>query len=132
MEKATASANFSTLQAKGFKIEFLSHSKAILEVDIPQTVRQLCETNEGITISIEEIIAGGGGEAKGTQRLRKTLTNVGWPRQHAWLAQHMNDMQVRCSGQGARCGCLAARKRKLTCPFRKSYPDVLMMQSGQD
>ena len=30
------------------------------------------------TIPIEEIIAGGGGEAKGTQRLRKALAAKGW------------------------------------------------------
>jgi hypothetical protein len=32
------------------------------------------------TIPIEEIIAGGGGEAKGTQRLRKALAELGWPK----------------------------------------------------
>ena len=32
------------------------------------------------TIPIEEIIAGGGGEAKGTQRLRKALYDLNWPK----------------------------------------------------
>src|SRR5262245_21683672 len=80
MTNGTPSANFGTLQAKGFQVEFLSHAKAILEVDFPEAVKELCEIIEGVTIPIEEINAGGGGEAKGTQRLRKALTKVGWPK----------------------------------------------------
>jgi hypothetical protein len=33
-----------------------------------------------VMIPIEEIIAGGGGEAKGTQRLRKALSDLSWPK----------------------------------------------------
>ncbi len=32
----------------------------------------------GVTIPIEEIIGSGGGETKGTQRLRKALAATGW------------------------------------------------------
>jgi hypothetical protein len=63
-----------SLVAKGFQVEFVSHAEAILSVDFPEAVAELEETLLATTIPIEEIIAGGGGEAKGTQRLRKALT----------------------------------------------------------
>ena len=69
---------FDLLAAKGFQVEFLSHAQAILSVDFPEALAELEDALAGTTISIEEIIAGGGGEAKGTQRLRKALTAKGW------------------------------------------------------
>jgi hypothetical protein len=72
------SAEFSALSAKGFQIEFHSHAQAILSVDFPEALTELQSALTGLTIPIEEIIAGGGGEAKGTQRLRKALTGAGW------------------------------------------------------
>ncbi len=69
---------FDSLAAKGFQVEFLSHAQAILSVDFPQALVELEDALAGTTIPIEEIIAGGGGEAKGTQRLRKALTAKGW------------------------------------------------------
>lgn len=67
-----------SLIAKGFQVEFQSHAAAILGVDFPQAVTELEEALAGATIPIEEIIAGGGGETKGTQRLRRALTGKGW------------------------------------------------------
>lgn len=64
--------------AKGFQVEFLSHAQAILSVDFPDAVAELKEALLATTIPIEEIIAGGGGEAKGTQRLRRALAAKGW------------------------------------------------------
>jgi hypothetical protein len=69
---------FEALQAKGFQIEFHSHASAILAVDFPQAIAELQEVLGGLTVPIEEIIAGGGGEAKGTQRLRRALNAMGW------------------------------------------------------
>jgi hypothetical protein len=66
------------LIARGFQVEFHSHAAAILSVDFPQALVELEEALSEATIPIEEIIAGGGGEAKGTQRLRKTLAAKGW------------------------------------------------------
>lgn len=68
----------SALMAKGYEIEFLSHSKAILTVDFPDALSELENALASLTIPVEEIIAGGGGEAKGTQRLRKALNKLGW------------------------------------------------------
>src|SRR5215510_16226615 len=77
MEKESL-ASFSGLVAKGYQIEFHSHSKAILSGDFPEALVELEKALNSLTIPIEEIIAGGGGEAKGTQRLRRALTALKW------------------------------------------------------
>lgn len=69
---------FEKLNNKGFQIEFLSHAKAILLGDFPDATADLEAALSELTIPIEEIIAGGGGEAKGTQRLRKALHTLKW------------------------------------------------------
>lgn len=57
---------FDSLTAKGFQVEFLSHAQAILSVDFPEVLVELEGALAQTTVPIEEIIAGGGGEAKGT------------------------------------------------------------------
>ncbi|MBU8542170.1 MULTISPECIES: BglII/BstYI family type II restriction endonuclease [Roseomonadaceae] len=69
---------FESLVQKGFQVEFLSHAKAILGVDFPQAAEELESALATTTIPIEEIMAGGGGESKGTQRLRRALAAKGW------------------------------------------------------
>jgi len=69
---------FDRLIERGFQVEFRSHAKAILQIDFPGTADELEEALLSATIPIEEIIAGGGGEAKGTQRLRRALSALGW------------------------------------------------------
>lgn len=71
---------FEVLTARGFQVEFHSHAEAILSVDFPDAVAELEGALSDSTIPIEEIIAGGGGESKGTQRLRKALATLGWPK----------------------------------------------------
>jgi hypothetical protein len=73
-------ATLATLRERQFQIEFHSHAEAILTHDFPERMGELWDVMDGVTIPIEEIIAGGGGEAKGTQRLRKVLTQLGWPK----------------------------------------------------
>jgi hypothetical protein len=73
-------ANLASLRARNFQIEFHSHAEAILTHDFAGATAELWDVLDAVTIPIEEIIAGGGGEAKGTQRLRKTLTSLGWPK----------------------------------------------------
>lgn len=81
-----------TLVERGFQVEFHSHAKAILEVDFPQVLTELEEALRTATIPIEEIIAGGGGEAKGTQRLRKKLAELGWPKTNFIVERRINDV----------------------------------------
>jgi len=70
--------DLSNLIERGFEIEFHSHARAILSVDFPEALAELEATLAKVTIPIEEIIAGGGGEAKGTQRLRRALNDLKW------------------------------------------------------
>jgi hypothetical protein len=69
---------FDRLLAHGFEIQFVSHARAIMGVDFPDAAHELEEALLNATIPIEEIVAGGGGEAKGTQRLRRALNEKGW------------------------------------------------------
>ena len=69
---------FDSLKAKGFQVECVSHAEAILSVDFPTAAAELESALGEATIPIEEIIASGGGEAKGTQRLRRGLASLGW------------------------------------------------------
>lgn len=69
---------FSALRKAGFQIQFQSHAEAILSVDFPDAVRDIESALKKVDIPIDEIIGSGGGEAKGTQRLRKSLSELGW------------------------------------------------------
>lgn len=81
---------FEQLKAKGFEIEFKSHAEAILGVDFPEVAEQLESVLLSSTIPIEEIIGSGGGETKGTQRLRNALAAHGW-RKHNFVVQRIID-----------------------------------------
>ncbi|MEX3606509.1 MAG: BglII/BstYI family type II restriction endonuclease [Burkholderia sp.] len=69
---------FESLKEKGFEIVFVSHAEAILEKDFPDAVAELEASLVEVEIPITEIIGSGGGEAKGTQRLRRSLAARHW------------------------------------------------------
>ena len=69
---------FDRLRDIGFQIECVSHAQAILEGDFPDAIAEVEEVLLTQTIPIEEIIGSGGGETKGTQRLRRGLAARGW------------------------------------------------------
>lgn len=69
---------FTRLEHAGFQVEFHGHARAILTGDFPNVESELEDVLLSATIPIEEIIAGGGGEAKGTQRLRRGLQAKDW------------------------------------------------------
>jgi hypothetical protein len=81
---------FDRLRDKGFEIEFRSHAQAILSVDFPEVAAQLEAVLLASTIPIEEIIGSGGGETKGTQRLRNALAAHDW-RKHNFVVQRIID-----------------------------------------
>jgi hypothetical protein len=81
---------FDSLVAKGFQIVFLSHAQAILSIDFPQASAELESALDNTTIPVEEIIAGGGGESKGTQRLRKALAALHWPKTTFIIEKRIN------------------------------------------
>jgi hypothetical protein len=81
---------FDRLRERSFEIEFRSHAEAILGVDFPEVAEQLEDVLLSSTIPIEEIIGSGGGETKGTQRLRKALAAHEW-RKHNFIVQRIID-----------------------------------------
>lgn len=83
---------FESLIQAGFQVEFRSHAEAILRGDFPEVEGELEQVLLGATIPIEEIIAGGGGEAKGTQRLRRGLQTHGWATITFTIKKLINDV----------------------------------------
>jgi hypothetical protein len=81
---------FDRLKERGFDIEFRSHAQAILGIDFPEVAEQLESILLASTVPIEEIIGSGGGEAKGTQRLRNALASHGW-KKHNFVVQRIID-----------------------------------------
>ena len=69
---------FDRLRERGFTILYQSHAEAILEKDFPIAADEMESALEGIEVPITEIIGSGGGEAKGTQRMRRSLADLGW------------------------------------------------------
>lgn len=84
---------FERLSLKDFELRFLSHAEAILSRDFPDAVGELEEALENFSIPITEIIGSGGGETAGTQRHRKTLFGLGWPKAHFEIKKIINDIE---------------------------------------
>jgi Restriction endonuclease BglII len=88
------SPDLSALIERGFEVEFHSHAKAILTVDFPQALAELEEVLLGLTIPIEEIVGSGGGETKGTQRLRRGLAAKRWVKTKFEIQKSINGIKA--------------------------------------
>lgn len=69
---------FERIKRKGFEVQALHHAEAILKHDMKVAIRELEEALLDVSIPILELIKGGGGEGKQTQRLRNALSGRGW------------------------------------------------------
>jgi hypothetical protein len=78
------------LIAANFQVDFRSHARAILEIDFPEVAEVLEDVLLGSTIPIEEIIRSGGGETKGTQRLRNALRARQWNKHNFIVERTIN------------------------------------------
>lgn len=78
------------LRNQGFDIDVQSHAAAILSVDFPEALVELEGALAEATIPVEEIIAGGGGESKGTQRLRRALAARNWDKTTFTIEKRIN------------------------------------------
>ncbi len=86
---------FDKLKSKGFEILALHHAEAILMHDMSSAVKELEEILLKIEIPIEELIRGGGGASKFTQRLRRTLADdYGWHK-HNFELKKIIDGEVK-------------------------------------
>lgn len=66
------------LRNAGFELLFTSHAEAIILHDFPELIQEIEDALLNISLPMTEIIGGGGGEAKMTQRLRRGLSALGW------------------------------------------------------
>jgi hypothetical protein len=81
---------FEALKKNGYQIEFTSHAIAILQIDFPDASKELEEVILNQSVPIEEIIGSGGGETKGTQRLRNGLTSKKWLKETFTIEKKIN------------------------------------------
>jgi hypothetical protein len=82
-----------SLRAKGFDIRFVSHAAGILVQDFPHALVELEAALSNLELPITEIIGSGGGETKFTQRLRKTLAAMHWPKHVFEIAKTVDGVQ---------------------------------------
>lgn len=73
---------FPKLQAAGFDLACTYHADAILAVHFTDAAAELDDVISSAEIPITEIIAGGGGEGKMTQRMRHSLSDRGWTKRN--------------------------------------------------
>lgn len=88
-----AAGPLSILEFQGYEVAFHFHARAILEVDFPGPANELGRILNELTIPIEEIISSGGGETKGTQRLRRALTLKNWTKTRFEIRKTINGVQ---------------------------------------
>jgi hypothetical protein len=73
---------FPEISKLGFDLEFTYHADAILGVHFPDAMQELDEIFSRIRIPITELVGGGGGETRATQRLRQELNAQGWKKRN--------------------------------------------------
>lgn len=84
-------AVFEKLRRVGFDVGFTYHSDAILREDFPEAIGELESILLEIAIPMDELIGGGGGEARVTQRLRHALHSRGWRKGVFNVEKKIND-----------------------------------------
>lgn len=67
-----------TLKSRGFDLKFISHAEAILTQDFPGALAEIDAVLGPLTIAVEELVKGGGGESAITQRIRRAFAETGW------------------------------------------------------
>jgi len=83
---------FGHLHANGFEILYQSHAQAILESDFPSAAEEIENAIADVTVPIAEIIGSGGGETRGTQRMRRSLSNRGWLKTNFEIKKIVNEV----------------------------------------
>lgn len=69
---------FRKLQNLGYQVEAYYHAEAILKHDLIEAAEEIIECLESFRIPVQDLVAGGGGESKGTQVLRRKFASLGW------------------------------------------------------
>lgn len=82
------------LRERSYEILALSHAEAILTRDFSDALAELERCLRPLTIPVTEIIASGGGQALGTQRLGRSLKERGW-KKHSFEIKKTIDGRTR-------------------------------------
>lgn len=85
--------SLSDLEEKGFDILFVSHAKSILLGEFPSAIDELAGVLNELELPITEIIGSGGGESKFTQRMRRSLADLGWKKHNFEIAKIVDGVQ---------------------------------------
>jgi len=86
--------SFELLREKGFDVCTTHHVESLLEVDFRAEAEELQEVLLGLAIPIAELVSGGGGEAKLTQRLRNEFDRIGWRKHIFNITQNVDGKLV--------------------------------------
>lgn len=87
---------FEKLKARQFEILTLHHAEAILKHDMPEAVEKIEDVLLNLTIPVEELIRGGGGEGKATQRLRNAFTEGKFPKHIFEVKKVIDGVEREC------------------------------------
>jgi hypothetical protein len=84
---------FERLRENGFVILYQSHAEAILERDFRSAADDIELAIADVEVPITEIIGSGGGETKGTQRMRRSLAELGWTKINFEIKKIVNGVE---------------------------------------
>lgn len=87
---------FAALRRKGFELQMISHAEAILRHDMGSAASEIEAVLGGLTIPVEELVRGGGGEAQATQRLRRGLAEKGWHGHNFEIRRIIDGVEKEC------------------------------------
>ncbi len=82
------------LRKRGFQVEFVSHAWPILSIDFPTALDELTNVLASVAMPVDELVGSGGGEAKGTQRLRRALADKGWRKAKFEISKIINGVRM--------------------------------------
>jgi hypothetical protein len=85
---------FDAIKKKGFQVLTLHHAEAILKHDMTTAAAELESVLMGISVSVEELVRGGGGEGQLTQRMRKALNKLDWMKHEFEVTRHVDGKKL--------------------------------------
>ena len=91
-----AASMFSSLKAKQFQIQMISHAEAILRHDMGSAANEIETVLANLTIPVEELVRGGGGEAQATQRIRRAFAERGWSGHNFEIQRIIDGVEKEC------------------------------------
>ena len=84
---------FEKIRKKGFQIRALHHAEAILKHDMPDAAEEIEAVLLDVSVPIEELVRGGGGEGLVTQRIRRAFSE-----NHQWK-KHIFEIKKIVDGE---------------------------------